>query len=31
MSEIEVEKVTLDKLSIFQELNIQTFRETFSF
>lgn len=25
MSEIEVEKVTLDKLSIFQELNIQTF------
>ncbi|VUX00132.1 Uncharacterised protein [Streptococcus pasteurianus] len=31
MSEIEVEKVTLDKLSIFQELNIQTFRETFAF
>lgn len=31
MSEIKVEKVTLDKLSIFQELNIQTFRETFAF
>lgn len=31
MSEIKVEKVTLDKLSIFQELNIQTFRETFVF
>lgn len=31
MSEIKVEKVTLDKLSILQELSIQTFRETFAF
>lgn len=31
MSEIKVEKVTLDKLSILQELSIQTFRETFTF
>ncbi|SER61680.1 hypothetical protein SAMN04487840_10651 [Streptococcus gallolyticus] len=31
MSEIKVEKVTLDKLSILQELSIQTFRENFAF
>lgn len=31
MSEIKVEKVTLDKLSILQELSIQAFRETFAF
>ena len=31
MSEIKVEKVTLDKLSILQELSFQTFRETFAF